>query len=112
MKVRLKGEKYINGAVARVDDVQDAVVSEGRKIEAKATALLASHRDNADARHHSISGGKNYDEKYGHLDYEITMSGPAPMSLEFGHMLVLFGKPTARYIQGLHILYRAAGLTY
>lgn len=110
MKVRLKGDKYIHGAVARVDDVQDAIVREGRQIEAKATALLSAHMDNTDAQHHSISGGRNIDAKYGTLDYEITMSGPAPMSLEFGHMLVYFGKPTMKFVRGLHILYRAAGL--
>lgn len=110
MKVRLKGNKFIHGTTARVDDVQDAVENEGKLIEAAASALLSAHRDNADAQHHSISGGKNYDAEYGELDYEITLSGPAAMSLEFGHGLYVRGKATGHHVKGLHILYKSAGL--
>jgi hypothetical protein len=104
MKVRLKGKKFINTVVSHTDEVQGEVKRATEWIESRADAILQAHRDNSDAQHHSISSSM------GDTDGYVTMSGPAPMSLEFGHMLVYFGKPTHKYIQGLHILYRAAGL--
>lgn len=104
MKVRLKGDKFINSVVSGTDEVQRAIRRETHEIAGKAERLLAQHRDNSDAIHHSIS------TEFGDKDGYVTMSGPAPMSLEFGHMLVYFGTPTHKFVQGLHILYRAAGL--
>lgn len=104
MKVKLKGKKFINNVVSGTDEVQTRIKIETEVIAGKADAILAMHRDNSDAEHHWI------DTSYGDKDGYVSLNGPAPMSLEFGHMLVFFGKPTAKYIQGLHILYKAAGL--
>lgn len=104
MKVKLKGKKFINTVVSGTDEVQNKVKIETEVIASKAMFNLARHWDNSDAEHHWI------DTSYGSRDGYVSLIGPAPMSLEFGHMLVFFGKPTAQYIQGLHILYRAAGL--
>lgn len=107
MRVNLKGQKFIRGATARVDEVQREVLKQGKKIEAEATSILEQHRDTGE---HHIEGHKRYGKKYGELDYEVALVGPAPMSVEFGHWLVYFGTPTHQYIQGLYILHRAAGL--
>lgn len=107
MRVRLKGYKFIRGAAARVDEVQREVLKQGKLIEAKATGLLAQHRDTGD---HYIEGRKQHDRKYGELDYDIALVGPAPLSVEFGHWLIYYGTPTHQYIHGLYILHRAAGL--
>lgn len=94
--------------VAHLEGVVLAVEAQGVEIHNKAARLLAEHRDDGDSEHHRIESEKHLDKKYGPLDYEISLVGPAPMSLEFGHFLHNAAFP--RYVVGLYILHRAAGL--
>lgn len=102
-KVRLIGDKAMNKVVAPLDNVQAAVESTGHAIGAKAEQRLAGHRDSGA---HQIEVEKNLDVKYGSLDMEISLVGPAPLSVEFGHIHNFTGE----YVEGLYIVTGAAGL--
>jgi hypothetical protein len=91
--------------IARLESVQMAVLTTGVGIEAKARRNLAATRDQG---RHSIEGGRPRNTKYGTLDYAVSLVGPAPLSVEFGHFVHNAAFP--RYVVGQYILLRAAGV--
>lgn len=103
--VKLKPKKTINGVTARLPEVQGVVLEAGKAIETLATMYLASHRNNKDSRHHEVGSGRNRNVKYGSIDYEIYITGPAPVSMELGHQA-----KDGSHVRGLYILGRAAGI--
>lgn len=98
MVVRLIGQKAMNKIIAAQDEVQDAVESHANRLGNIAKSALAGHYQTGD---HKIEIKKNMSVKYGFLDYEIAMTGSAPMSVEFGHKNHRGG-----YVHGLYILSR------
>jgi len=97
--------KNIEGIIAHQDGVQAAVVDTGIEIEYKAKVNLARTRD--EGRHH-IEGDRPLNTKFGTLDYMVSLVGPAPKSVEFGHFIHNAAWP--RYVAGKYIIMRAAGL--
>lgn len=95
-KVRLIGKKAINKIIAPRTEVQKEVERQAKFLGRIATAHLAGHYHSGD---HKIVVEKRLSEKYGFLDYLISMEGPAPMSVEFGHRNHRGG-----YTQGLYIM--------
>lgn len=80
--------------------VQQALRASSMRILMKAEALLAMHRDDGD---HSIEYQRLKNEQYGHIDHYVSMVGPAPVSVEFGHVA-----ENGRWVQGLYIITRAS----
>lgn len=97
--LRLIGQKAMNKIISQQSEVQSEVRSQARRLGAIAKAALAGHYNTGD---HSIEIKKNMSIKYGFLDYEISLVGSAPMSVEFGHRNHRGGG----YVQGLYILSR------
>lgn len=80
--------------------VQQTLRAAALRILQKAEALLAMHRDEGD---HKIEYERLKNEKYGHIDHYVVMTGPAPVSVEFGHVA-----KNGRWVQGLYIITRAS----
>ena len=100
-RVRLKGKKYINRVVSHDGKTRAEVYDTAEEIAVKAEALLAPHRND---------GSHRIETSHGATDSYVSLTGPAAASVEFGHWLVYYGEPTEKFIQGLYILHRAAGL--
>lgn len=81
--------------VAYMPEVHAAVVAERDRLERVAAGLFASH-DNPGR--HEIT---KTDDR---VDALVNLDGPAPLSVEFGH----WTPDHKRYVEGLHILGRAA----
>lgn len=106
MAVRLKAKTWINGTTARLGQVQQALDAAAHVIEAKANVRLAAHRSFKDPLHHTIGVGKDKNVAYGSIDYLVYIEGPAPVSMELGHL----DKKTKKKVEGLYILAKSAGL--
>jgi hypothetical protein len=98
VKMRLIGQKAMNKIISQQPEVQDEVKSQAKRLGAIAKSALAGHYNTGD---HKIEIKKNLHKKYGFLDYEISLVGSAPLSVEFGHMNHRGG-----YVHGLYILSR------
>lgn len=84
----------IAALVARMPEIHVAVIAERDKLEGIARGLFASH-DNP-GRHEITTT----DEK---VDALLSLEGPAPLSVEFGH----WTHDHKKHVEGLHILGRA-----
>lgn len=99
-EVRLKGKKYINTVVSHDGGVRGEVYDKAVDIGLKAESLLASHRK---------TGAASIDTEHGTVDSYVTLSDSAAMHIEFGHWYTNgYGEP--KYVPGLYILTRSAGL--
>lgn len=98
--------------VAKLAGVRDAVREVGGEIYFKAQANLQGHRDSGNARI-EISDTAYYP----HWGVTVSMiderapnqGGPGALAIEFGHY-VRSSSGFPRFVPGLHILGRAAGL--
>jgi hypothetical protein len=104
MAVHLHSERRINRTVSRLPGVKAAIAAEATRIGARAKARLESHRDPTNATDHQI------EVDFGRVDAFVSLVGPAPLSVEFGHWYTgnLGGSP--KYVPGLYILMGASGL--
>jgi hypothetical protein len=97
----------IAAKVAHFPEVKAAVRVERDKVAGIARGLFASH-DNP--------GGHEITTQDDHLDALVSLEGPAPLSVEFGHwasrdergrfVKISEGRPR-EFVEGLHILGRA-----
>jgi hypothetical protein len=89
--------------IATIPGVRDAVRGEAGEVYWRAKANLAGHRDtgNADIE---IDEPSTYD----HWGVNIWLVDPAALSIEFGHFV--HNKEFPRFVAGLYIITRAAGL--
>lgn len=92
--------KDLNSGLSKMDPVQDKLKNHANQIKALAEALLAPHRDTGA---HRIEVGREKSVQFGHIDWYVSMVGPAPVSVEFGHRA-----ENGRWVQGLYIITRAA----
>ena len=89
-----------NQKLSKHDDVQDALKGVAQKAYASASSRLAAHRKTGS---HSIEIERIKSVKYGHIDWYVSMVGPAAASVEYGH----WSANHKRYIQGLYIITNA-----
>lgn len=92
-------EKALNRKIAKLAGVQAELSLHQHEIEARAQALLASHHKTGE---HQITTSE------GKVDHYVNLEGPAALSIEEGHFNGYKGK--RKYVEGLHVLTRAAGL--
>jgi len=97
--LRLIGQRAMNKVISQQPEVLRAVKSHANRLGRIAHSALAGHYNTGD---HKIEIKKNMSVKYGFLDYEISLVGSAPMSVEFGHRNHRGGG----YVHGLYILSR------
>jgi hypothetical protein len=83
--------------------VQKAVKSQAQKIYRRASSYLALHRDTGAA---SIELSRIRNEKYGHIDWFVSLVDEAALSIEFGHYLITDSGKLKR-VPGLYILTQA-----
>lgn len=104
---RLMPKKALNGLVANMAQVQAGLDKLSHEVAGRAEADLAKRHkpDTTGEGHHEIEVTKAHG-KYGHVDREVAMVGPAPAALEYGHRHNFSGK----FVRGAYILLRAAGL--
>lgn len=92
--------REISKVISKMDPVQDALESHAKKVASVARALLAPHRRTG--AHGVDYIGHEKAIKFGHIDHYVIMSGPAPISVEFGHRA-----ENGRWVHGLYIMTRA-----
>lgn len=103
---KLMPAKALNGMVANMAEVQNALDRLADHVGGKASADLAKrHKPGGIEGDHSIEVSKAHGQ-YGHVDREVAMVGPAPAALEYGHKHNFSGK----FVRGAYILLKAAGL--
>lgn len=86
--------------MAKMDKVQDALADHAKKVQRAAEALLAVHRDTGAHKVDYVGNSSVYE--YGHIDHYVELTGPAPISVEFGHRT-----KNGKWVQGLYIMTRA-----
>lgn len=91
--------KDLNAGLAKMDPVQDKLRSHARKIASAAESILARHRKTGS---HRIDIGHRRNVEFGHIDWYVSMVGPAPVSVEFGHRA-----ENGRWVNGLYVITRA-----
>lgn len=95
-------EKRINYIVSRENTVQAALAALASQIAGRARANLASHRQ---------TGAAHITVTHGRVDSYVNLVDPAAVSIEFGHFVGgKYAGDTPKYVPGLYILSRAAGL--
>ncbi len=100
-KVTLVPEKDIREATAKMKPTQDALEKHAKKIKKAAETYLAGHRKTGA---HTIKyEGHSSTVNYGHIDHYVVMEGPAPVSVEYGHMT-----KNGKWVHGLYIMTRAS----
>jgi hypothetical protein len=97
---RVLSQRAMNKLISPLRPVQDAVEDKANEIGSKAEARLAAHRETGA---HRIEIKKNLNEKYGYLDREVSLVGPAPQSVEFGHI----NHKDGQWVEGLYIIHGA-----
>lgn len=102
--VDLINEKTMNELISKMPGVRDAVREHAGEVYFAAVANLAGHRDTGNATI-EIDTPSTYD----HWGVNIWLVDPAALSIEFGHF-VRMSNGFPRFVAGLYILHRAAGL--
>jgi hypothetical protein len=103
-RVNMRSQAFIVEEVAKLPGVRDAVREVGGEIYFRAEANLAGHRDTG-AAHIEISDTDYYD----HWGVTVSLIDEAALAIEFGHY-VRMGNGFPRYVPGLKILRKAAGI--
>lgn len=91
----------IRGQLARLPQVRAAVLAKTAEIGVTAETLFAAH---------DHPGGHSIEVEHGHTDGFVSLIGPAPLSVEFGHFTRHSNEHPRKFVKGLHILARAARL--
>lgn len=99
-RVDLIPQRDMSKHLAKDDKVQNELRSRAQKMARAGKALLAMHRDTG--AHEVQYEGHKSAVKFGHIDHYVIMTGPAPISVEFGHHT-----KNGTWVQGLYILTRA-----
>lgn len=98
-------DKVMVEVIAKIEGVRDAVREEAGEVFWRATANLAGHRDTGNSSVEIDTPGT-----YSHWGLNIYLVDPAgnALAIEFGHFVhnALF----PRYVAGLYVLTKAAGL--
>lgn len=97
--IKLIYQKAMSKHLSMDDKVQRALQKHAESIEAIANHLLSIHRKTGA---HKITIGKVKSQEFGHIDRYVSLEGPAPISVEFGHRA-----ENGRWVQGLYIITRA-----
>lgn len=93
-------QKDLSKHLSKDGRVQRALRARAQKITRVGKSLLAAHRDTG--AHKVQYEGHSSTESYGHIDHYVVMTGPAPISVEFGHRT-----KNGKWVSGLYILTRA-----
>lgn len=100
-KVEIKWTQLkFNKKLSMADEVQEALESVARQIYTAAYRDLAMHRKTGE---HQIEISKERNEKYGHIDWVVSMTGRNSVSVEFGH----WDRAGNRYVRGLYVISNA-----
>lgn len=100
-KVEIKMTQHeLNKKLSMDDKVQEAVESVARQIYTAAFRDLAGHRKTGE---HKIEISKERNQKYGHIDWVVSMTGENSVSVEFGH----WTRNGTTYVRGLYIITNA-----
>lgn len=91
----------LDSIVAHMKPVRAVVRLEADDIGIRAEGLFAEH---------NRPGGHEIKVEHGRVDSEVVMTGPAPLSVEYGHFQGSGRLGVRRFVEGLHILGRAARL--
>lgn len=99
----MASDKRMHKKLAMMPSVQAAVKANGDAVEGRAKALFAAH---------DRPGGHRIRSRKRGPDRLVYMSGPAPLSVEYGHFTATPASPDAdwspTYVEGLHIMGKAA----
>lgn len=102
--VDLISNKTMVKVIAKMPGVRDAVREHAGEVYFRATDLLSAHRDTGNAQI-EIDTPSTYDT----WGVNVYLVDPAALSIEFGHF-VMMSSGFPRYVAGLYILHKAAGL--
>lgn len=100
-RVTISDTKRLRGVNAHMPQVQAAIDAKTLEIGLAAEALFAPH---------DHPGGHRIEVDKASTDGFVSLVGPIPLAVEFGHYAGPRDKPDRKFVKGLHILSRAAGL--
>jgi len=105
-RVRMYADKTVHTIVSHLAGVRGSVVENAEEIKERAEARLALTRDHSNSTNHEVT--MTHGTKA--VDAFVNLEGPAPLSVEFGHMYhgELGGEP--KFVPGKYIVMGAAGL--
>ncbi|MGW6624205.1 DUF5403 family protein [Nocardia sp. NPDC055002] len=105
LMARLIGDKAMNQVVSHLEGVKGSVAEKALAVGEIAEANLLQHRKVTNRTNHEI------DVSQGDVDSFVSLEGPAPLSVEFGHQPSgAFEGSDTRPPAGLYIITGAAGL--
>lgn len=93
-------QHQLNKKLSLDDKVQEALESVARQIYTAAFRDLSTHRKTGE---HQIEISKERNQKYGHIDWVVSMTGDNSVSVEFGH----WTRNGTEYVRGLYIISNA-----
>ena len=96
-------EEILYRHLARDPKVQGELRSHCSSLALTADVLLASHRDmhiRPGDTHHKIKIERVRNKKFGHIDWFVSLVGPAPISVEYGHR----DKKSGRFVRGTYVM--------
>lgn len=101
--VKLISDRAMNQVISHLPGVHDELGDVARRIKRTADGRLAIHR---------YSGKAKVTLTEGSVDWFVNLDDAAAMSIEFGHWVKgkYEDKSKPKYVQGLYIITRAAGL--
>lgn len=99
-RVDLIPQRDMSKHLAKDKKVQDALRAHAKKVARVAETLLAAHRKTG--AHKVKYEGHSSSVNFGHIDHYVVMTGPAPVSVEFGHR-----SRDGQWVRGLYIMTRA-----
>ena len=102
--VDLISNKTMVKVIAKIPGVRDAVREQAGEVYFKATDLLSAHRRTGQSEI-QIDTPDTYDT----WGVNVYLVDEAALSIEFGHF-VMMANGFPRYVAGLYILHKAAGL--
>jgi uncharacterized protein DUF5403 len=101
MYVKLINDKPMNKVISRLPGVKEAVWEVTQEIGARATTIRMAH---------FAEGQAKIEVTQGKVDGHVALVDPNAASIEYGHWLKLKDGKVVRYIPGLYIIHRAAGI--
>lgn len=101
MKIeQMMRQRQLNKVLSVDGKVKNAVRQHANKAGRRARQVLAAHRETGAAKIEVEQLPKN---KYGHIDWLVSLVDPAAMSIEFGHM-----SRSGNYVPGIYAISRGA----
>lgn len=98
-RVELIPQKDMSEHLAKDDKVQDKLKNHANEIKLLADVIMGFHRKTGQ---HKVKVERIHNVGFGHIDWYVSLTGPAAVSVEFGHRA-----KNGRWVQGIYAITKA-----